>query len=76
MKRILTIFITLLAMATTISAQELKSDWPKGNPNDAYAQYFTGQSHLAQIQPKNLAEGEKTVQSYANVTFEPGCRNN
>lgn len=31
------------------------ASWSKGNPNDAYAQYFTGQSHLAQIQPKNLA---------------------
>ena len=58
------------------SADAQAGSWPKGNPNDAYAQYFTGQSHLAQIQPKNLAEGEKTVQSYANVTFEPGCRNN
>ena len=76
MKRILSLILILLAMATTISAQELKSDWPIGNPNDAYAQYFTGQSHLAQIQPKNLTNGEKTVQSYANVTFEPGCRNN
>ncbi len=58
------------------SADAYAGSWPKGNPNDAYAQYFTGQSHLAPIQPKNLAEGEKTVQSYANVTFEPGCRNN
>ena len=58
------------------SADAQAGSWSKGNPNDAYAQYFTGQSHLAQIQPKNLAEGEKTVQSYANVTFEPGCRNN
>ena len=58
------------------SADAQAGSWPKGNPNDAYAQYFTGQSHLAQIQPKNLAEGEKTVQNYANVTFEPGCRNN
>ena len=58
------------------SADAQAGSWPKGNPNDAYAQYFTGQSHLAQIQPKNLAEGEKTVLNYANVTFEPGCRNN
>ena len=50
--------------------------WPKGNPNDAYAQYFIGNSHLAPIQPANLAAGEKTVAPYANVTFEPGCRNN
>ena len=58
------------------SADAQAGSWSKGNPNDAYAQYFTGQSHLAQIQPKNLAQGEKTVQGYANVTFEPGCRNN
>lgn len=58
------------------SADAQAGSWSKGNPNDAYAQYFTGQSHLAPIHPKNLAEGEKTVQSYANVTFEPGCRNN
>ena len=58
------------------SADAQAGSWPKGNPNDVYAQYFTGQSHLAQIQPKNLAEGEKTVLNYANVTFEPGCRNN
>ena len=67
------------------SADAQAGSWPKGNPNDAYAQFFTGQSHLAPIQPKNrlrvtegnnLTNGEKTVQSYANVTFEPGCRNN
>ena len=58
------------------SADACAGSWPKGNPNDAYAQYFTGNSHLAPIQPKNLTEGEKTVQGYANVTFEPGCRNN
>lgn len=58
------------------SSDACAGSWPKGNPNDAYAQYFTGNSHLAPIKPKNLAEGEKTVQSYANVTFEPGCRNN
>lgn len=50
--------------------------WPKGNPNEAYAQYFIGDSHLAPVRPANLAEGENTVAPYANVTFEPGCRNN
>lgn len=40
-----------------------------GAPNDAYAQYFVGQSYL-----KPLESGE-TV-GLANVTFEPGCRNN
>ena len=58
------------------SADAQAGSWPKGNPNDAYAQYFTGNSHLAPILPKNLTNGEKTVQGYSNVTFEPGCRNN
>ncbi|MBQ3882430.1 MAG: carboxymuconolactone decarboxylase family protein [Bacteroidales bacterium] len=40
------------------------SVWPKGEPNTAYAQYFTGNSYLAPM------EG-----GAANVTFEPGCRN-
>ena len=39
--------------------------WPKGEPNSAYAQYFTGNSFLAPM------EG-----GIANVTFEPCCRNN
>ena len=41
-----------------------------GEPNDAYAEYFTGQSYL-----NPLTEEEETV-FIANVTFEPGCRNN
>ncbi|WP_304426907.1 carboxymuconolactone decarboxylase family protein [uncultured Adlercreutzia sp.] len=41
-----------------------------GAPNDAYAQYFTGQSYL---NPLTDAGGAQFV---ANVTFEPGCRNN
>ena len=84
MKRILSLTLIFLTMATTISAQELNSPWPIGNPNDAYAQYFTGQSYLASITPKNLQSDSSprggqvgaTVQSYANVTFEAGCRNN
>ena len=66
------------------SADAQAGSWPKGNPNDAYAQYFTGQSYLAPITPKNLQSDSSprggqvgaTVQNYANVTFEPGCRNN
>lgn len=50
--------------------------WPKGNPNTGYAQYFVGNSHLAGIAPKNLAADEQTALPLANVTFEPGCRNN
>ena len=41
-----------------------------GEPNDAYAKYFTGNSYL-----KQLAKTENKI-SFANVTFEPGCRNN
>ena len=43
----------------------------QGNPNDAFAQYFTGKSYL---NPLNEF-GESNV-FVANVTFEPGCRNN
>lgn len=39
-----------------------------GNPNDAFAQYFKGQSYL------NMLSLEQVV--IGNVTFEPGCRNN
>ena len=41
-----------------------------GEPNTAYAQYFIGNSYL-----KPLTDPKKTV-FMANVTFEPGCRNN
>ena len=41
--------------------------FPLGEPNTAYAQYFTGESYLAM-----LSQGDMVV---ANVTFEPGCRN-
>lgn len=41
--------------------------FPIGAPNDAYASYFTGQSYLAPI--------SNTQIPFANVTFEPGCRN-
>lgn len=41
--------------------------FPIGQPNDAFAAYFTGQSYLAPIctQPVGIY----------NVTFEPACRN-
>lgn len=58
------------------AADASAGDWPKGDPNTDYARYFIGNSHLATIQPKNLTEGEQTVQGFTNVTFEPGCRNN
>ena len=43
----------------------LETEWPQGQPNDAYAQYFVGQSFL-----------QPYYSGVANVTFEPRCRNN
>ena len=42
-----------------------------GNPNTAYAKYFIGNSFLNPL----TKPGESSV-FLANVTFEPGCRNN
>ena len=42
------------------------SSFPLGQPNDAYAKYFIGQSYLAVLD---------TVSGLCNVTFEPCCRN-
>lgn len=50
--------------------------WPKGNANIAYAQYFIGNSYLANLTPKNLNTDERPVLPLNNVTFAPGCRNN
>ena len=51
-----------------MSDNEFTQIFALGKPNDAYAQYFTGQSYLAP-----LTSGTVPV---SNVTFEPGCRNN
>ena len=42
--------------------------FPIGQPNDAFAQYFIGQSYLAPVSTSQVG--------VFNVTFEPGCRNN
>ena len=42
----------------------------QGLPNDAYAKYFIGNSYLNQLTSK-----DDYIQ-FANVTFEPSCRNN
>lgn len=42
--------------------------FPQGPKNDAYAQYFVGQSYLNMLSTERVFIG--------NVTFEPGCRNN
>lgn len=52
----------------------LATSWLKNNvfgigeKNDAYAKYFIGQSYLNPLNDKEV--------NIANVTFEPGCRNN
>lgn len=42
--------------------------FPIGNPNDGFAQYFSGKSFLAPVSKEQVG--------IFNVTFEPGCRNN
>lgn len=42
--------------------------FPVGQPNDGFAQYFTGKSYLAPVSTQQVG--------VFNVTFEPGCRNN
>ena len=45
--------------------ESLNSPWQKGEPNTGYAQYFIGNSYLADVGG-----------GVHNVTFEPRCRNN
>lgn len=47
---------------------EEMSVFKKGNPNDAFAKYFTGQTYLNMLSTDQVVIG--------NVTFEPKCRNN
>lgn len=54
------------AMAGEIK-KDLSKIFPLGDKNDAYAQYFDGQSYLSIVSDKQVF--------IANVTFEPGCRN-
>lgn len=44
------------------------SDFPLGEENVAFAPYFIGKSYLSLLNDKEVG--------IANVTFEPGCRNN
>ena len=50
---------------------EKQDSFGVGAPNDMFAQYFRGDSFL-----KPLTEPGKCPVFLANVTFEPGCRNN
>ncbi|MDO5532755.1 cupin domain-containing protein [Sutterella sp.] len=55
-------------MPDTVTPPENLSAFPVGDPNVSYAQYFVGRSWLAML--------TKDRCPVANVTFEPGCRNN
>lgn len=44
------------------------SVFPMGEKNEAFSQYFVGQSYLNMLSTERVTIG--------NVTFEPGCRNN
>lgn len=56
------------AAETAREAHQREMIFSIGAPNDAYARYFSGQSYLAPISASQV--------TIANVTFEPGCRNN
>ena len=51
-----------------MSDEKFETVFPMGAKNDAYAQYFVGQSYLNMLSLDQVVIG--------NVTFEPGCRNN
>jgi quercetin dioxygenase-like cupin family protein len=50
---------------------DAKNIFGQGQPNVNYAQYFIGNSYL-----NPLTRPGETAVFLANVTFEPGCRNN
>ena len=50
------------------SAFQRSMIFPIGEPNSAYARYFSGKSYLAPVSRDQV--------NVSNVTFEPGCRNN
>ena len=56
------------AAATPIEQFAREKIFPVGEPNTAYARYFTGKSYLARVSDSQIP--------FANVTFEPACRNN
>lgn len=56
------------AAADARAAFQRELIFPIGEPNTAYARYFKGNSYLARISTEQVP--------VANVTFEPGCRNN
>ena len=63
-------------MAKEVYAEDVPTEahggfFGQGEPNTAFAQYFTGNSYL-----KPLTNPQNCPVFIANVTFEPGCRNN
>lgn len=50
------------------SAHQSEMIFPIGEPNDGFAQYFSGKSYLAPVSSSQVG--------IFNVTFEPSCRNN
>lgn len=57
------------AAREAITGSEFSPTFGLGAPNEAFAQYFTGQSFL------NPLTDPAQTQFIANVSFEPGCRN-
>ena len=51
-----------------MNASEFQQVFPLGEKNDGYAQFFIGQSYISMLTTEGVG--------IANVTFEPGCRNN
>ena len=56
------------AAATEMEKYQKSLFFPIGEPNDAYARYFSGRSFLAPVSASQIG--------IHNVTFEPGCQNN
>lgn len=61
---------TIPAIAASNGGNEMSKSGPFaiGEPNEAYAKYFVGNSFLNRLTSKGV--------NIANVTFEPACRNN
>lgn len=51
-----------------MTKNEFVQIFPLGEKNESYEQYFIGQSYLSMLTTERVG--------IANVTFEPGCRNN
>ena len=56
---------------STYKEFEKANDFGKGDSNEAFSQYFIGNSFL-----NPLTNPKETNVFLANVTFEPSCRNN